>query len=301
VAFPETAGDRRRRAWALGLWIGVVFLVLLARLFALQIMRGPDYADLAHKNLIRPDPIPALRGRIFDCRGVLLAGNHVSFTLMLEVAHPEYRTAEQVEETVAQVAGELGLEAKPLIARALRHRKLFAPVRIAEDLLPERIAPLLERLEPIAGLRVERVPRRWYPAERRAAHVLGYVGEVNPEELQAAPVGGGYRPGTQVGRAGIEREYEWLLGGTPGETYVAVDAVGRKTDLFPGLPPRAAVPGADLTLSIDAGLQASAERLLRAVRPEALAAADPVRGAVVALDAWTRLRQPIRRDRCSRS
>jgi penicillin-binding protein 2 len=285
VPFPETAGDRRRLAWTLGLLIGLVFFVLLLRLFALQVIRGPAYADLAQKNLIRPDPIPALRGRIFDRTGALLADNHVSFTLMLEVAHPDYRTGAQVEEAVAQVAGELGLDAQPLIARALRYRKLFTPVRIAEDLPPERLAPLLERLEPIAGLRVERTPRRWYPAGSCAAHALGYVGEVTLEELQAAPIAGGYRPGTRIGRAGLEREYEWLLRGVPGETYVTVDAVGRKTDLFPGLPPRAAVPGADLTVALDMRLQAAAEHLLRTAQPEEAVPGDSIRGAAVVLEA----------------
>jgi len=283
----ENPHQRRRRSIILIAFVTLVLLLLGVRLFHLQILRGPQLRESAQRNLIRPDPLPALRGCIFAAGGELLAGNRVSFGLRLESAHPAYRDPSQVRQAVGEIAAVLAADSIALAERALRQRRRREPLVLAQDLQPATLARLVERLEPIPGLHVERGPMRWYPHGRLAAHVLGYVGEVREEELGRAPGRGGYRPGAQVGRAGVEAHYEEILRGVDGETYITVDAVGRKTDLFAGGPPRAAVPGADLTLTLDARLQAAAESLLAGALASGQPAADPGAGVLLALDPWS--------------
>ena len=280
----DFTAERRHRGLLLGAVFGAVFVLLLGRLFALQIVAGERYADMARRNLIRPDPLPAPRGEILDRHGRLLAGNHVSLDLVLEVDHPDYRHAEDIRAAVEEVATALDLDPEPLIKRALEHRRLFAPVVLAEGLDPDRLGVLFERLYPVPGLRIDPMPRRWYPHGPVGAHLLGYVGEVGESEVSGAGADSGYCLGALIGRSGVERRYESVLRGLYGSTFVVVDAVGRKTDLFPRIPPRAAVPGNDLTLAIDLKLQAIADSMLALAGPPG----DPGHpGAVIALDPWT--------------
>ena len=283
MPFPDLTAERRHRGVVLGALFGAVFVLLFGRLFALQIVEGERYADLARRNLIRPDPIPAPRGDVLDRRGRLLAGSRVSLDLALEVDHPDYRRREDIRAAVEEVAASLGVEPEPLVERALRHRRLFAPVILAEGLDPERLGPLFERLYPIPGLRLEPAPRRWYPHGGVGAHLLGYVGEAGEGEVGPAEADSGYCLGALIGRSGVERRYERLLRGLYGSTFVTVDALGRKTDLFPRIPPRAAVAGNDLVLAIDLDLQTIADSMLAV----AGAAGGGHPGAVIALDPWT--------------
>jgi penicillin-binding protein 2 len=282
VSFPDLPGDRRRRTWVLVGLVLAVIAALAARLIYLQIVRGPYYADLAQRNLIRPDPLPAPRGRILDRQGRRLADNIITHKLSLEVAHPAYRDPQVLGHACEEIATLLGIDPVALTQRAVRSRRYFAPITLGQDPDPQVLASLIERTEPIPGLRIESVPQRYYPCGTLAAHLLGYLGEVTDEELGD----GTYRAGSRIGRAGVERQYEELLRGVDGETYVTVDAVGRKTDLFPGLPPRAPVAGADLTVTIDSLLQATAEQALQQVRVPGREDRAP-NGAVVALDPWT--------------
>ena len=293
MPFPENVGARRQRAWILVAVVAVMLLLLGARLFYLQVVLGGKYAELARENMVRSEPIPALRGRIFDREGRLLAGNRVSFDLSLEAGHPAYRKRDRLLEAVSEVAGILGKGVEDLHQRALRQRRMFEPLLLARDLDAAALAPFVERMHPIAGITIGQSPLRWNPLGPVGAHVLGHVGEISEEELRRID-DWPYRRGVLVGRSGLEAQYEQILRGADGETYVEVDALGRKIDLFPDLPPRPPVPGADLHLTLDARLQAIAEETLGAVRPEgarsdsAGAPAEmPVRGAAVALDPWT--------------
>lgn len=284
MSFPEHMGGRRVRARAVGALMLAVLLLLVLRLVQLQIIRGDDYAWQARENMVRRDPIPALRGRIFDREGRLLAGNRISLGVSLEAGHPAYADSALVRSAATIVAQRLGRDADEIARRVRRNRNRFEPVVLARDLSPERLAPLVERLEPIPGLTVAEAPIRFYPLGDRAAHLLGYVGEITEEELRDPDLAELYCRGAALGRSGIERQYESLLRGSEGITFISVDALGRKTDLFPERPPRPAVAGADLHLFLDAELQRIAERALRGAAPPAGGRVGNVRGAVVALN-----------------
>ncbi|MBM3317895.1 MAG: penicillin-binding protein 2, partial [Candidatus Eisenbacteria bacterium] len=286
MLFGERSVERVRRERALAILVVALIVLFALRLIHLQVVSGPRYADLARRNLLRPDPIRALRGCIYDRHGTLLAGNLVGLGLRLEAGHPAYAQPEPLRAAVGEIAAALGVDPEPLVEKALRSRRRFEPVVLADNLESHQIAPLIERIEPIPGLDVERQPRRWYPLGTLGAHVLGHVGEVSEEEL-AGSRQPPYRPGGRAGRAGVEAQYEWLLRGIDGETYVTVDAFGRKTDLFPGVPPVPALPGLDLTLTLDARVQAVAESLLTQMVPAGGGGLEPMRGSIVVLDPWS--------------
>jgi len=289
VPFPENLRERRSRTLVLTLVVAGALLTLGGRLFYLQIMRGAHFAELARENMVRSEPIPALRGRVFDREGRLLAGNRVSFNLSLEAGHPAYKQPDQLSTAAREVGRLLERDPDEIEARARRYRNRFEPMLLDRDVDPTALAPFVERLQPIPGITISEVPLRWYPHGRLAAHVLGYMGEVSEAELDREELG--YRRGALIGRAGLERQYEPLLRGADGETYVRVDALGRVTDLFPDLPPQPPLPGADLHLCLDAHLQSVAEEALLQVEPEPAARrlqqGRPSRGSLVALDPWT--------------
>ncbi len=289
MPFPENLRARRSRALALTLSVAALMLLLGGRLFFLQITRGSHYAELARENMVRSEPIPALRGRIFDREGRLLAGNRVSFNLSLEAGHPAYKRARYLGEAIEEVARLLGRDAEDLAQRARLYRNRFEPLLLDRDVDPTALGPFFERLEPIPGITIAEVPLRWYPQGHLAAHILGYMGEVSEQELLRTDHK--YRRGELIGRSGLERQYESILRGRGGETYVRVDAFGRVTDLFPDLPPQPPEPGADLHLCIDAQLQSVAEEALARtqLQPDALARRRglPIKGSLVAIDPWT--------------
>ena len=289
MPFPENLRARRSRTLVLTLVVAGALLTLGGRLFYLQIMRGSHFAVLARENMVRSEPIKALRGRVFDREGRLLAGNRVSVNLSLEAGHPAYRQPDQLTSAAREVALLLDRDPAEIEVRARRYRNRFEPMLLDRDVDPTALAPFVERLQPIPGITISEVPLRWYPQGRLGAHVLGYMGEVSEAELDREELG--YRRGALIGRAGLERQYEPLLRGADGETYVRVDALGRVTDLFPDLPPQPPQPGADLHLCLDAHLQAIAEEALLQVQPEPTArrrqAGRPIKGSLVALDPWT--------------
>ncbi|MCK4302943.1 MAG: penicillin-binding protein 2, partial [Candidatus Eisenbacteria sp.] len=282
----EKVGQQRVRILCLSLLVIALLLLLAGRLFYLQIMQGHTYAEQALKNMVRPERIPAQRGRIYDREGRLLAGSRVGFNLNLEAGHPAYRDQRRLRGAVEEVAAILGRDADVLEQRALRYRRMFEPLLIARDMQISALAPFFERLYPIQGITRSSIPVRWYPNGDLAAHVLGHVGVIEEEELEKA---GDlrFRRGVFLGRSGIEFQYETMLHGTDGETSVEVDAVGRTTDLFSDLPPKPAKPGSDLYLTLDARLQRVAEDALRKAQPHGEEGSAPVRGSLVALDPWT--------------
>ncbi|HSL56477.1 MAG TPA: penicillin-binding transpeptidase domain-containing protein, partial [Acidimicrobiales bacterium] len=176
----------------------------------------------------------------------------------------------------------------------------FRPAVVADDVSPDLWVTLSERTATLPGVGVDLTLERVYPYGSTAAHVLGYVGEINGSELeQAVGKPKPYEPGDSIGKSGVERIYEDLLRGTPGQVTLEVDSLGRVVRVLDEIAPR---PGADLRLTIDVDVQAHTERALaaeaervrtrgdvssngiRATAPSGAAVVlDPTDGAVVAM------------------
>jgi len=262
--------------------VAVVFGLLLARLFFLQVCRGAHYAEVALANItydVRQNPP---RGRILDRDGVILAGNRASFTLALVDCGPEATPPD-----IGELSRLTGLPAADLTL-ALEGKELspVVPTVIARDLDPAACTRIAEELVSHPGLVLGWEAVRTYPLGPAAAHLTGYTGAVGEEDVETWP--GVYAPGDRRGLTGVEAACDWLLRGHPGAVTYRVDASGRPLDVLTIDPAR---PGLDVRLTIDARLQQvsydSLGESMRRVRERSGGRFGAAAGAVVALDPTT--------------
>jgi penicillin-binding protein 2 len=253
----------------------VVFLLmgfLVLAFFRAQVLRSDSWRFQAETNRLRPLPIPAPRGTIFDRNDSVLADNVPGYSVVLLPGHRE-----TIEATLDRLQPLLHLT--PGRLEYLKDRvRLYPrqPLVVKVNAEFREASALEERRSEFPGLYLEMRPRRRYLAGEELAHVIGYLGEISSAELEEARFGG-YEAGAIVGKEGIEREYEGLLQGEQGNRFVEVDAIGRIVGSFGGPAEKAPVPGQDLHLNIDLELQ----RWIHEIFPKNM------RGAVVALDVET--------------
>lgn len=281
--------------------VALLMVLLGGRLAWVQLVSSAGYREVATGNRIRVIETPAPRGRIIDVGGRVLAGSRESLTVTLDWESLVDFGADDRSRVFDKVADEMQLaghqiESEDLVATFDRaRRQALGPVVLAEDVDPDLWISLTERNLP--GFSVDPVPIRTYPFGVSAAHLLGYVGTVVDEaeatSLNRAAPGDGYRAGTEIGRAGLERIFERQLRGTPEVRRVEVDSrnrVVRTVEIT-----QAARPGQDLHLTLDVDLQLVAEQALAdqltaiSQDPETPAPAgsfvvlDPRDGAVLAM------------------
>lgn len=267
----------RSRMKTLAIFCIALFGVLLARLWYLQIAVGDQLlakSEINRKRLIR---VRAPRGLILDRNGKELATSRPQFVVLVI---PEL--LQEDPSAMAALCGILGVTEKELQAIMNRERAAeYAPVRVAVDVSLDVVAKIEERGPILPGVSVELDQLRSYPDGSLCAHVLGYIREVNKEELDAFKAAGitRYKPGDYVGKFGIEKQYEDLLHGEDGGEEIEVDARGRTRRVLGN---KAPVPGATITLTIDKDLQIAAERAM-AGKTGAVAAINPQTGEVLAM------------------
>lgn len=274
----------------------VAFSGLVVRLGQVQLAEADGLAARAAALDTRTVVVPALRGRILDRAGRVLADNRTSTVVTLERrVLADDRPAADAE--VRDVAAVLGLPAADLLGRtwlcgepgapgapACWSGSPQVPVPLATDVDPVRALALVEQPGRFPGVAVTSTPVRSYPRPEGAlaAQVLGYLGRATAEDVAADP---SLTPDELVGRAGLEQQYDHELRGTPGRTVVSVDPRGLVTGVVSRTDP---VPGRDLVTSLDAVVQASAERALAAEMRRARTRGWPAdSGAVVVLDPRT--------------
>lgn len=251
----------------------VVFSVLLLRLWQLQVLQGPHYRRLAERNRLRMVRVTAPRGRIFDCKGRLLASSRPSFDLLVipaDVPDPE--------GLARSLSGILGVDEGEILEKVKGAKWPYRPVRIKKDLSFDELSLVEANLWDLPGVMVDLVPVRTYPNGPVAAHLLGTVGEITEEELRRL-ASKGYEVGDFVGKGGVELQWEGILRGRKGARIVQVDALGRETGVLKEVEPQG---GWDLFLTIDLELQRKAEDLLKGKRG-AIVAIDPRDGRILAM------------------
>ncbi|MDQ3574625.1 MAG: penicillin-binding protein 2 [Actinomycetota bacterium] len=267
--------------------VGVIGLSLFAavftRLLYLQVMDARELQALATQNQVREVFEPAPRGRILDRQGRPIVTNKVS--QMVTVKRLE---VEGDPEVLSRLAPLLGISRAELTRRIEDTRySRFRPVPVAEDVSEELLVYLREHAQDFKGVEVVPSYQRAYPNGALAAHVLGYVGEINDKEL-AARKDKGYRLGDEVGKSGVEQTYEEDLRGRPGRVQLEVDALGRVVRTLSSTP---SAPGNDVQLTVDLDVQRlaeeSLERGLAAARGRNRGGGPPLAskgGAAVVLD-----------------
>lgn len=255
----------------------VVALVgaLVARMYYLQVTQYEHHSTLSENNRVHVQPIPPTRGRIYDRNGVVLAENRPSYSLTI--------TRDRVEDlpaTFELLRSLLALSEEDLAQaerRLSQARRPFESVPVMFELTQEQIARIAINQFRLPGVEVQASFVRYYPYADHFAHALGYVGRINEQELKSIdPVA--YAGTHYIGKTGIERFYEQLLHGTVGYEEVETNARGRVLRVLKRTEP---ISGSDLTLELDAELQAVAEEAL-GDRRGAVVAIDPNTGGVLA-------------------
>jgi penicillin-binding protein 2 len=275
---------QRSRMRTLAIVCAALFVVLLGRLWYLQIARGKDLMQESEMNRTRLVRVRAPRGRILDRKGRDLATSRPQYVVM---AIPE--VVGKDKKALAMLCRILGMTNDELAKVMKRDRAArFAPVRIAVDVPLDVVAKLMERKPVLPGVSVERDQLRNYPDGQLCAHVLGYIGEISEKELvtmnqklheDSPDTDREYIPGDYVGKSGVEKQYETLLHGVDGGQEIEVDARGRTRRVLKYLEP---IPGATLQLTIDKDLQIAAERVMEG-KTGAAVAVDPQTGEILAM------------------
>ena len=250
-------------------------LWLLSGFWQLQVQSPDVYAQQAERNRIKSLPLPAPRGKILDRDGRVLVDNSPSFKVLLSRALIE-------PEHLPLIARGLNLSAEGIEAKLARLETSRAPeyqsVLLKENLTSAEVAFVDAHRAEFPELELVRFQRRLYPKEGLASHVVGYVGEISDAELERIEFIS-YEPGAEVGKAGIERQYNDVLSGADGRRVVVVDSMGRERRVFGNVE---AVPGHNVRLTLDLDLQVVAE-LAMENRTGAVVALDPRNGEVLAL------------------
>ncbi|HQM75445.1 MAG TPA: penicillin-binding protein 2 [Candidatus Saccharicenans sp.] len=244
----------------------LLLFLILAFYWKIQILDHQKYWKMAEANHLRSLPLPAPRGLIYDRQRIILADNQPSFKVSL--LRESIKNDSQTIERVSQL---LNLKTEELKARIDRYRWLqtYGPVIIKDNLKLEEVALIEARREEFPELQLQVEPRRYYPFETTAAHVLGYLQEVSPEEMKGNPHKK-WRGGEMIGKAAVEKQYDDYLTGQDGQLLETVDSLGRSLGEVNRIEP---IKGQDLVLSIDLDLQKKAEGLL-----------EGKEGAIIVLD-----------------
>jgi penicillin-binding protein 2 len=275
----------RRVGWIAGV-AAVMFLVLIGRLWQLQVIRGEQYYQRSTDNFVHEHRIPAVRGLIKDRKGVVLVDNRASFSVYVT---PRYFT-EDAQNLLVRLLGLTDAEKQAIVQKVdkARARDPHAQVLVLEDVSQDRLALIEQSHAELPGVDVHDAPHRNYLHGTLAAHVLGYMNELSGAELDGRRAEG-YDDGDYLGRYGIEKEWENYLRGKKGREFYVVDAKNRRksdeeaAELIEGerfIPP---VPGHNVMLTIDVELQRIAERALRNFPAGGIAVVDVKTGKILAI------------------
>ncbi len=240
------------------IWGGVQFLMLLliiVRLFYLQVYQADKFSTMADDNRISTRLLIPPRGEIVDRNGKILAGNRQNFQAMI--------VAEQtasIEDTLAKVKKILPIseDEEERIREDLKKYRRFVPIKVKDRLNWEETSRILLAASDIPGIVIDDGLSRYYPYGERTAHLLGYVASVSEKDLKRDNDPLLEVPGFKIGKDGIEKQFEKELRGIGGNLKLEVNALGRVMKEIERVD---GVPGERLQLTIDARLQEKAYEL----------------------------------------
>jgi penicillin-binding protein 2 len=272
-----------RREWSINrarliaslIGISFLMLVLVYRYYSLQIIQHDAFLTQSDRNRIRVEVIPPTRGQIVDRKGRLLATNQPTYVVgvIAERATDLPLLMQDLQQRL--MLSEDELEA---FRERVAQRRPFETIPLKVGLDDRALATVAVDLHQLPGVVVEAHLTRFYPFADLLSHVLGYVGRISPEDLEALE-SERYRGTLHTGKVGLEKRYERLLHGQPGFQHVETNAHGRLLRVLEKQPPQA---GKDLRLYLDLDLQRIATEALGTQRG-AVVALDPLNGGVLAM------------------
>lgn len=253
----------------------VAVLWLLSGFWQLQVQSPERYVERAAQNHTKALPLSAARGKILDRNGRILVDNTPNFNVLLSQALLKTPHLPIIAQGLNLPIEEI--ETKLHRARA-RQVPAYRSMLLKEHLTHSEVAFVEAHRPEFPELELVQFQERLYPKKGLASHVIGYLGEISDSELERIEFIH-YEPGVNIGKAGLERQYNNLLRGVDGRRVVVVDSLGRERQVFGSVE---ATPGQDITATLDLDLQVVAE-LSMENRTGAVVALNPRNGEVLAL------------------
>ena len=263
--------------------------VVMTRVFVLQIVKGNEYRDLAEGNRIRLRPIPSERGIIYDRFGKELVQNIPSFSLAIvpQDLPKDKEKRQQVVQTLSTRAEIPEEEIKSLLEKYKNYS--YESLVVKENLPYDTALKLYVENADLPGVLVESGTKRKYlnntSSTLSLSHVLGYLSKLNEEELSELK-SVGYLPSDNIGKSGLEKNFEAVLRGEYGKKKIEVNALGHEQNVLAEEAPH---PGNNLYLSLDLEAQSKLEEIAKThlvkVKKEKIAAIamNPKNGEILAM------------------
>ena len=289
----DMSGYQGRYKWLIVI-VALAFMVIIGRLWHLQVLHGERFYRASTENIVQAVDIKPARGRIFDTHGVVLADNRPSFdvylvpAIFLERRKDRRVDKARVAQKLEQLRSFLNLTPAEVVALEKKLERKLAEIVVRRDVSRAQVASLESYQLELAGVEVRPTAHRHYPLHMLGAHTVGFLGELSDKDLQAWE-GFGYQAGDYVGRMGLERAFEDILRGSPGLERRVVDARGTpqgesETSLLIGEYQQVrTISGKDLVVTLDTELMLIIDQAMRKHAAGAVVALDPRDGSVLAL------------------
>ncbi len=288
VSQSKTQDDYRRQFFFISLIVVFSFLILIARLWYLQVLNGEKWLKFAESNRIEIKRIPAMRGRILDRNGKVIADNKPAFDLKIIPS----QLKPSVEEALLDIQKTLGwtdeFTKKVMQKTAVQNKHDLYTIK--RDVTQDEISIIMANQFRFPGVKIVSVPTRKYVYGNMASHLLGYLGEIGKKDLEKMQEQSldEYGLGEFWGLSGIEKLYELDLKGKDGIEPIIEDVWGREVHadsvegLLPSFQARTEKEGLDVVLTIDLDLQLIAEKMLVGKKGSVIAL-DPRSGEILAM------------------
>lgn len=265
----RTSGRVLRAVLIIGL------LVLLGRIFQLQILQYETYTPLSMQNSLRMEVVNPARGLIYDKNGTILVENQPIYSITITPSRFD-------KEKIPLLADLLQLE-EGLVDERVEEAQQYSwhrTSRLFTEVSFETFSAIQENLWQLPGIGHQIESKRNYPTEVNAAHVMGYLREATREEYLASD---DILLGDKIGKSGLEMIYDDYLRGQVGTEYIRVNAFGQELGSYEdGMLDIAPTKGSDLITTLDADLQQLAEELMVNKRG-GIVAIDPQTGGVLSM------------------
>lgn len=270
--------DVARRGRSASVVLVASFALLVSAFFKTQVLKNEQYVLQSEGNRLREVPLPAPRGIIYDRKGQVIAENLPGYSVSILTP-----TADSLRASLRRLAGTITLTPEQIETTVRRFRRApNRPTVILADAPFDVVSVLEEHRVEFPGLIIQSAPKRYYPDGPAVASFVGYTGEISETELNL-PQFANYKTGQQIGKGGLEKQYESQLRGREGTRFVEVDARGRVVREAGARQDLQAEGAPALRTNIDLDLQRYAAALFGDTVQGGAIAIDPRTGAVLAL------------------
>lgn len=266
----------KRRADISGILMLVAIVILLSRLYFLQVMSYEKYKIKSENNRIRTFRVQAARGNIYDRFGRMIAGTKPYYNVC--ILRQEVTNMEALLAKLAQLLGEDEMDLRLKLHDASRNLPLYEPIVIERAIDWDKLCLIEAQLHNLPGVVIDVAPGRAYPDDNIAPHLIGYLGEITDTQLTNPDYKKAVK-GDVVGQAGVEAVLNDSLSGEAGKKMVEVNVVGGMERMLEYIPSK---PGNDVYLTIDMELQKAAESALEN-QVGAIVAMEPETGRILAM------------------